>query len=70
MKNQKIVTVKLLEPELCQECRFAKMADVVNMDGIIERMIRCTRLDCDNWDYSTAKPTQAVYDDIDPDDFG
>ncbi|MEQ1821463.1 MAG: hypothetical protein ABL949_03045 [Fimbriimonadaceae bacterium] len=52
--------VRLVEPELCVECRFAKMADVQQDDGAYARMIYCSRLDCDNWDSSSAEPAKDV----------
>jgi hypothetical protein len=52
--------VKLLEPEICLECRFADMADVEGQDGASQRMIYCRRLDCDNWDFSSAEPARSV----------
>lgn len=42
--------VRLLDPSLCFQCRFSKQALVKNSSGDYERMINCTRLDCDNWD--------------------
>ena len=46
-----MVVIKLLEPKLCLSCRFAQVADVKTERGL-ERMIKCQRLDCDNWDTS------------------
>lgn len=57
-KNLKIV--RLLEPELCTECRFANMAEVEASDGTMQRMIYCRRHDCDNWDFSSAEPARSV----------
>ena len=57
-RNLKIV--RLLEPELCVDCRFAQMADVEDCDGAKSRMIYCKRLDCDNWDFSSAQPAKKV----------
>jgi len=59
-KNLKIV--RLLEPEMCLECRFAKVADVEDSSGITQRMIHCTRADCDNWDMETAEPAVGLHD--------
>ena len=53
--------MRLLEPELCLECRFANMADVEGADGTVKRMIYCRRLDCDNWDFTTAEPARSVH---------
>ena len=52
--------VRLLEPEICLECRFADMANVENSEGKVQRMIYCRRLDCDNWDFSSAEPAKKV----------
>lgn len=41
--------VTLLEPELCEDCRFARIA----RDEREQPFLVCTRLDCDNWDYQT-----------------
>jgi hypothetical protein len=52
--------VRLLEPELCLECRFAHMADVENETGAVQKMIYCKRLDCDNWDIVGAQPAKSM----------
>lgn len=65
MARRNLKIVKLLEPELCTECRFAKMADVEAEDGSMQRMIYCRRLDCDNWDFSSAEPAKSVRPDED-----
>lgn len=52
--------VRLIEPEMCLECRFAHMADVEAADGKTQRMIYCKRLDCDNWDFGSAEPAKNV----------
>jgi len=52
--------VRLLEPELCLECRFANMADVENESGAVQKMIYCRRLDCDNWDIAGAQPAKRM----------
>lgn len=55
MARRNLRVVRLIEPELCADCRFAKMANVEAKDGTVQRMVHCTRLDCDNWDYESAK---------------
>lgn len=55
-RNLKIV--RLLEPELCLECRFANIAEVETSNGERQRMIHCRRLDCDNWDIVDAEPAK------------
>ena len=63
--KRQLKIVSLLEPELCPECRFAKMADVVEQSGNRSRMIYCQRLDCDNWDFGSAQPAKEVLVDND-----
>jgi len=60
MANRNLKIVRLLEPEICLECRFGKIADVKGQDGGIQRMIYCQRLDCDNWDIVDAEPAVSV----------
>lgn len=60
MSRRQLKIVRLLEPELCLECRFAQMAEVESADGAIQRMVYCKRLDCDNWDFSSAEPVRTV----------
>ncbi len=52
--------IRLLEPDLCVECRFARIADVATEGGHRQRMIHCARLDCDNWDTLAAEPALRV----------
>ena len=63
MARRQLRVVKLLEPELCLECRFGHKADVEMADGTTQQMVYCKRLDCDNWDYSTAEPARSVLSD-------
>lgn len=60
MARRELRVVRLLEPDLCEECRFAQQADVETADGNMQRMLYCKRLDCDNWDYSSAEPAVRV----------
>jgi hypothetical protein len=60
MAKRNLKIVKLLEPELCLECRFARVADVEAQDGSVQRMIHCKRLDCDNWDYGSAQCAREI----------
>ncbi len=60
MARRQLKIVRLLEPELCLECIFARMAEVEAADGTIQRMVYCRRLDCDNWDFSSAEPVTNV----------
>jgi hypothetical protein len=66
MARRQLKVVRLLEPELCLECRFAQSADVELEDGSKQRMVYCRRLDCDNWDIVTAEPAKKV--DLQQDD--
>lgn len=53
MGKKQLRVVRLIEPELCMECRFGNKAEVEMTDGTVQQMIHCRRLDCDNWDYQT-----------------
>ena len=55
MSNRHMKVVRLLEPEMCLNCRFAQIADVETASGGKQRMIYCRRLDCDNWDMTSAE---------------
>lgn len=66
MAKRQLRVVRLLEPEMCLECRFGHRAEVEMHDGSSQQMIYCKRLDCDNWDYSSAEPAKSVsVDDFD-----
>ncbi len=60
MAKRELKVVRLIEPDLCLDCRFAKQADVATSDGRVQKMLYCRRLDCDNWDYSSAEPAVRV----------
>jgi hypothetical protein len=60
MGQRNLKIVKLLEPELCLDCRFAKTAEVESESGVHQRMIYCRRLDCDNWDIVDAEPAKSM----------
>jgi hypothetical protein len=60
MAKRQLRVVRLLEPELCLDCRFGQRAEVELNDGSTQQMIYCKRLDCDNWDYSSAEPAKSV----------
>ncbi len=60
MAKRQLKIVRLIEPELCLECRFSQMADVDQEDGSTARMIYCRRLDCDNWDSTEAETAKEV----------
>jgi hypothetical protein len=60
MSRKKLKIVRLLEPELCLECRFAKTANVETEQGTHQRMIYCRRLDCDNWDTQNSEPARGM----------
>lgn len=55
MARKQLKVVKLIEPDLCMECRFAVLTNVLTPDGRDQTLIRCQRLDCDNWDVQTAE---------------
>lgn len=60
MAKRQLKIVRLLEPELCLDCRFAQTAEVENSQGVLQRMIYCRRLDCDNWDIVNSEPAKNV----------
>ena len=60
MARRELKVVRLLEPDLCLDCRFSKRAEVETADGDKQEMIYCRRLDCDNWDYASAEPAKSV----------
>lgn len=60
MAKKQMKIVRLLEPELCLDCRFAERANVETTSGDVQRMIYCRRLDCDNWDVVTFEPARNV----------
>lgn len=47
MSNRKVI--RLLEPEMCLECRFGHKVMAKLSDDTEQCMINCTRGDCDNW---------------------
>lgn len=65
MARKQLKIVRLIEPEMCLDCRFAHMADVEAEDGSMSRMIYCRRLDCDNWDTSNAEIAKSIQVDED-----
>jgi hypothetical protein len=42
--RKQLKIVRLLEPEMCLECRFAKVAEVENAFGEMQKMMHATRL--------------------------
>ncbi len=65
MAGKQLKVVKLIEPEICLECRFGQRASVEMSDGSKQSMVYCRRLDCDNWDYGSAEPAKSVELDAD-----
>ncbi|MBX3114424.1 MAG: hypothetical protein KF824_05625 [Fimbriimonadaceae bacterium] len=65
MAKRNLKVVRLIEPELCLECRFANTAEVELENGTFQRMIHCRRLDCDNWDYSSAEAAKSIVNEED-----
>lgn len=61
MAKKQLRVVRLIEPELCIECRFGQKADVELSDGSMQQMIYCKRLDCDNWDYQVVEQATDVH---------
>lgn len=66
MIERELKIVRLLNPEMCLECAFAKIADVEDGTGRVSRMVQCRRLDCDNWDTAGAAPVKSVRELVDP----
>ncbi len=60
MQKRQMKVVKLIEPEMCNNCRFSQKAVVELENGSKETVIHCKRLDCDNWDYSSAEKVTKV----------
>ncbi|MCW5944070.1 MAG: hypothetical protein KIS66_17710 [Fimbriimonadaceae bacterium] len=58
--DRELRIVRLLEPDLCLECRFAHIVEAVEHDGKKRQLIRCRRLDCDNWDVRSAEAVGMV----------
>lgn len=60
MARRQLKVVRLLDPEMCRDCRFRNKADVELEDGSLQRMIYCRRLDCDNWDHSSVAEARSI----------
>jgi hypothetical protein len=56
--------VGLIDPKMCEACRFTGMEIVPQSDGSIRRVLRCRRKDCDNWTtvVEGIKPTIRIED--------
>lgn len=65
MSERNISTIRLIEPDLCLECRFSQMVDLQLEDGSTERSIFCRRGDCDNWDRTQSRQVRVVNFDLD-----
>lgn len=62
MVQRELKIVRLLNPRMCLDCVFAKIADVEDSRGQVSRMIQCKRLDCDNWDTSSTEDVRNVHE--------
>jgi hypothetical protein len=60
MTRKQLKVIRLIEPDLCKECRFSDMATVTLANGEVQTMIHCRRMDCDNWDYQDAEDAEAM----------
>jgi hypothetical protein len=60
VRKRELKVVRLIEPDLCDDCRFAARAQVETKDGKIQSMVYCRRLDCDNWDTKSAEPARRL----------
>lgn len=62
-KPTRVNIVHLLEPNLCLSCRFASIARLEQPDGTIRSLLRCRRLDCDNWQTQESDPIPHSFND-------
>jgi len=62
-ENTQLRIVRLLEPALCISCPQAAFATVQMADGTSRRMLRCKRLDCDNWQTETTAEQPVRFND-------
>ena len=53
-ENINLDTVRLIDPTLCTSCRFASVALLEREDSSVVQLVRCKRLDCDNWQFEEA----------------
>lgn len=42
--------ITLINPQLCEGCRFCELTTLFTEDSIVETVVSCKRKDCDNWD--------------------
>lgn len=49
MPDQALKIISVIDPMLCTQCNFARVAEVLFTDGTTREMFYCARLDCDNW---------------------
>lgn len=59
MIRQELKVIRLIEPDMCLNCRFGEQAVVRGADGSAQPVVRCLRLDCDNWDTSFAEDVES-----------
>lgn len=59
MIRQELKVIRLIEPDLCLNCRFGEQAVVRSDDGTVQPVVRCMRLDCDNWDTSYVEDVES-----------
>jgi hypothetical protein len=64
--NKTLHVVRLLDPHQCLTCRFATVGIVETEPGKEERMVQCSRGDCDNWDFSTIRPAVRIVESEGP----
>lgn len=59
--RRKLKLLRLLEPDLCEGCRF-NVGNVTVKEECGEQkvMVHCMRRDCDNWDTSTAQEAEIL----------
>lgn len=59
-QNRELKMVRLLEPEMCTNCRFASLAIVRTRHGEEATVIKCGRRDCDNWEIKSAENIEVI----------
>ena len=62
---RKLMSIKLLDVEMCLDCNFHSLVNVTLEDGSKAKSVKCHRLDCDNWVWENKTPlTEDQIEDI------
>lgn len=59
-KRYQLKLVRLLDPEMCTDCRFSSIKIVETENRQPSRVISCSRKDCDNWITQETKPEKII----------